>query len=103
MRDGTPRQAGTDRTTTASAGYRAHRTPTSGLQLNCRSIKLRAMPTRRPRPEVPVARRRGRPSAANAGPDVRERLLDAAIHLFSENGIAATPLSGVARHAHVTP
>lgn len=43
----------------------------------------------------------GRPPKAQGGQ--RERLLDVAIALFSRNGIAATPLSGIARRARVTP
>lgn len=43
----------------------------------------------------------GRPPKARV--DQRERLLDAAIDLFAKQGIAATPLSAIARHARVTP
>jgi TetR/AcrR family transcriptional regulator len=47
-------------------------------------------------------RRPGRPSAA-AGVDQRTRLLDAAIAVFGERGIVATPLREIARRAQVTP
>jgi len=47
-------------------------------------------------------RRPGRPIAA-AAIDQRERMLDASIALFSERGIAATPLNAIAKAAHVTP
>lgn len=50
---------------------------------------------------APNPRRRGRPKT-NAG-DQRERLLDAAVTLFSEQGIAATPLNAITRYAKVTP
>jgi AcrR family transcriptional regulator len=43
----------------------------------------------------------GRP--ANSRGDQRERLLDAAIALFSRQSIAETSLRAVARRAHVTP
>ncbi|MBS0568371.1 MAG: TetR/AcrR family transcriptional regulator [Proteobacteria bacterium] len=59
----------------------------------------------RPRAAKAVAaapRGPGRPSAA-AGIDQRLRLLDAAIALFGERGIAATPLREIARRAGVTP
>ncbi|KRE94443.1 hypothetical protein ASG87_17725 [Frateuria sp. Soil773] len=56
------------------------------------------MATRTPRPP----RRRGRPPAAKSG-EQRQRLLDAALDLFGERGIAATPLNAIARRAHVTP
>lgn len=58
------------------------------------------MPTK---PTAPAPRRRGRPPATKGAPDVRERLLDAALVLFSEHGIAGTTLSLVARKARVTP
>ncbi len=47
------------------------------------------------------SRRRGRPKI-DAG-DQREKLLDAAVTLFSEHGIAATPLNAITRYAKVTP
>ncbi|UXI67838.1 TetR/AcrR family transcriptional regulator [Tahibacter amnicola] len=50
-----------------------------------------------------AARGRGRPASAAVDREARERLIDAAVTLFSERGIAATPLSAVARAAHVTP
>lgn len=46
-------------------------------------------------------RQPGRP--ANSRGDQRDRLLDAALALFSRQGIAQTPLSAVARRARVTP
>jgi AcrR family transcriptional regulator len=52
---------------------------------------------------TPPKRGRGRPPADATTPDVRERLLDAALTLFSEHGIAGTALSLVARKARVTP
>src|SRR6478735_8142904 len=58
-----------------------------------------------PPPVPPVRRRRGRP-ATSTGPgsdDARSHLLDVALKLFAEQGIAATPLSLIARKARVTP
>ena len=49
----------------------------------------------------PAGRRAGRP--AGAGPDLRERLLDAATACFARNGIAATPLRAIAEEAGVNP
>lgn len=49
----------------------------------------------------PSGRAPGRPPRARG--DERQRLLDVAITLFAEQGIAATPLSAIARRAHVTP
>jgi len=43
----------------------------------------------------------GRPAKSRV--DQRERLLDVAIALFGKQGIAATPLSAIARRARVTP
>ena len=58
---------------------------------------------RRPRvPKSTPPRGPGRPSAT-AAVDQRGRLLDAAIALFGERGIAATPLREIARSAQVTP
>lgn len=62
---------------------------------------------RTPPPAPPVTpRRRGRP-AGSSGPgrdaDARAHLLDVALKLFAEHGIAATPLSQIARRARVTP
>lgn len=51
-------------------------------------------------------RRRGRPSAQAApGGDaaVRDHLMQAALELFAAQGIAATPLTQIARRAEVTP
>jgi TetR/AcrR family transcriptional regulator len=62
------------------------------------------MPTR-PKPPAPP-RRRGRPSAATAPAadgDARAHLMDTALRLFAAHGIAATPLSRIARTAQVTP
>lgn len=51
----------------------------------------------------PAPRRKpGRPSAL-ASADQRARLLDAALALFAEQGIAAAPLRAIARRAGVTP
>ncbi|NUS39986.1 MAG: TetR/AcrR family transcriptional regulator [Lysobacter sp.] len=47
------------------------------------------------------SRRAGRP--AGATPDLRERLLDAAIACYVRQGIAATPLRAIAAEASVTP
>ena len=60
-----------------------------------------------PTPTKPAApRRRGRP-AGSTGPgrdaDARAHLLEVALKLFAEHGIAATPLSQIARKARVTP
>jgi AcrR family transcriptional regulator len=61
-----------------------------------RSIIMSPMPPRK----MPL-RPPGRP--ANAAGGQRERLLDAAIALFAERGVAATSLGAIARKAHVTP
>ncbi|MBL8297143.1 MAG: TetR/AcrR family transcriptional regulator [Rhodanobacteraceae bacterium] len=63
--------------------------------------------TRTPTPAKPsTPRRRGRP-AGRSGPgrdsDARAHLLEVALRLFAEHGIAATPLSLIARKARVTP
>ncbi len=59
-----------------------------------------------PKPSPTTPRRRGRPTAST-GPgrdnDARVHLLDVALRLFAEQGIAATPLSLIARKAKVTP
>ena len=47
-------------------------------------------------------RRPGRPSGQKSV-DLRERVLDTAIALFAERGIAATPLRAIAERARVTP
>ncbi len=60
------------------------------------------MATRRPANRTPKPRRPGRPLAAGRI-DQRERMLDAAVAIFSERGIAATPLRAIATAAHVTP
>lgn len=52
------------------------------------------------RPKRP-GRRAGRP--AGASPDLRERLLDAAIACYVRDGIAATSLRAIAAEAAVTP
>jgi AcrR family transcriptional regulator len=57
---------------------------------------MRAPKTRRTAHRTP-----GRPP--NARGDLRARLLDAATLLFSRQGVAATPLSAIARRARVTP
>ena len=49
----------------------------------------------------PPSRRAGRP--AGDSPDLRERLLDAAITCFAREGIAATSLRSIAREAVVNP
>ena len=49
-----------------------------------------------------MARPKGRPAAAPSGA-AREALLDAAQDLFGRRGVAATPLSEVAKAAGVTP
>lgn len=51
-------------------------------------------------------RRRGRPSAETVpggDADARGHLLQAALELFAQQGIAATPLTQIARRAEVTP
>lgn len=62
--------------------------------------------------EVPTSPRKGRPAGAGRrspgrpgpdGPDLRERLLDAAIACFLREGIAATSLRAIASQAGVTP
>jgi TetR/AcrR family transcriptional regulator len=59
-------------------------------------------PAHRPAAKSTKPRRPGRPLAA-AAVDQRERMLDVAIKLFSERGIAATPLRAIAQSAQVTP
>lgn len=49
-----------------------------------------------------TARRIGRPPQASA-PDARQRLLDAALTLFAEQGVAGTTIAGIAARAGVTP
>ena len=49
----------------------------------------------------PLPRRPGRPTQGD--PDLRERLVDAALSAFVSGGIAATPLKTIARAAGVTP
>lgn len=62
--------------------------------------------TKTPKPSATAPRRRGRP-AASTGPgrdsDARAHLLDVALRLFAGQGIAATPLTRIARTAKVTP
>ena len=48
------------------------------------------------KPETTTARRPGRPRSAKSGADKRELLLDAALKLFAQYGIAETPLSMIA-------
>ena len=61
-----------------------------------------AKPASPPQPTPATrGRRAGRPSGE--GPDLRERLLDAAVACFARQGIAATPLRAIAREAGVTP
>jgi AcrR family transcriptional regulator len=59
----------------------------------------RLEPPRRTKP--PKRRRPGRPTGA--APGQRERLLDAALELYSQVGIAAASLRDIAACAHVTP
>lgn len=58
-------------------------------------------PAPSPRSARPEARAPGRPAAA--GPELRARLLDAAIACFVRSGIAASPLRAIAKEAGVTP
>ncbi|QLK62998.1 TetR family transcriptional regulator [Enterobacteriaceae bacterium Kacie_13] len=51
---------------------------------------------------VITPRRPGRPSGVKKGVDKRELLLDAALKLFAQSGIAETPLSMIAKEAGVT-
>jgi len=55
------------------------------------------------KPTNPKLRRPGRPAAGAHSTSQRERLLDAALELFSQQGIAATSSTAIARRAHVTP
>lgn len=61
-------------------------------------------PAKRGRPRKTAAPRRapGRPAAAD-NPDLRERLLDAAIACYARQGIAATSLRAIAAEAGVNP
>lgn len=54
-----------------------------------------------PSPSRGRSRKAGRPALALG--DGRAALLDAALRLFARQGIAATPLSGIAAEARVTP
>ncbi len=49
------------------------------------------------------ARRPGRPTGAQRGPEQRSRLLDAALTLFAKQGIVDTSLGEIAREAGFTP
>ena len=60
------------------------------------------MQSRKPSEASRKSRAPGRPGAA-ARVDQRERMLDAALALFSERGVAATPLRAIANAAQVTP
>ncbi len=51
---------------------------------------------------APERRARGRP-IQHAHPQTREALLDAAVALFAEQGVAATTTAGIAARAGVTP
>ena len=78
----------------------------AGSNANAKSVPVatskRAAPrAKTPRPSGSKPRAPGRPR--NARIDQRERLLATALSLFSKRGIAATPLSAVARAARVTP
>ncbi len=59
-------------------------------------------PQPKPRP-VKVARRRAPGRPGGDSPDLRERLLEAALVCFSRQGIAATPLRAIATEAGVNP
>lgn len=50
----------------------------------------------------PAPRRPGRPAGANKSADKRDLLLDTALKMFAQQGIAETPLSAIAREAGVT-
>ncbi len=54
-------------------------------------------------PARPPRRAPGRPSAAADAPDLRARLLDAAIACYARQGIAATSLRAIAAEAGVNP
>lgn len=63
------------------------------------------MPTKTRSPASAPAsgpKRRGRPRGARATEPLQDRLLDAALALFAQRGIADTPLSAVAAEAGVT-
>lgn len=73
--------------------------PTINLWRMARTPKTKAAaPTRS---KAPRKRTPGRP--AGDGPDLRVRLLDAAIACFTRDGIAGTSLRAIAREAAVTP
>lgn len=67
------------------------------LEINYLVNYCMAMATRK----NPSGRAPGRPARARG--DERQRLLDVALTLFAKHGIAATPLSAIARRARVTP
>ncbi|MFP1679881.1 TetR/AcrR family transcriptional regulator [Alloalcanivorax sp. C16-2] len=52
-------------------------------------------------PAAKTPRRRGRPSDETG--NLRDRLLDSAVRLFGEHGVAGTPLNRIAREAGATP
>lgn len=61
---------------------------------------------RKPKPagkQKDEPRRPGRPAGSANKQEQRNRLLDTAMKLFAEQGIAETPLSAIAREAGVTP
>ncbi len=65
---------------------------------------MTAATTPKPRKGRPIGAGRRSPGRPGAdGPDLRERLLDAAIACFVRGGIAATPLRAIATEAGVTP
>jgi TetR/AcrR family transcriptional regulator len=68
------------------------------LKLTNSLINMRGMPAKR----STQARTLGRPIAAD-GAVARERLLDAALALISERGVAATSIAQIAERAGVTP
>ena len=54
-------------------------------------------------PAIQRSRKPRRPGRPVAGSDLRTRVLDAAIACFTARGIAATPLSAIAKASGVTP
>lgn len=67
------------------------------------NFKLNNRVSRSSAPRKPSRPRRAAGRPAGEAPDLRERLLDAALHCFARRGIAATSLRAIATEAEVNP
>ncbi|MBB1202311.1 TetR/AcrR family transcriptional regulator [Enterobacteriaceae bacterium 89] len=61
------------------------------------------MPAQKDKEQSEKSRRPGRPRGKAAGADNREQLMDIALKLFSQQGIARVSLNAIAKEAGVTP